>query len=92
MIKVVCTNNIELKRDRKGRTCHIKLPLTIGKTYVLNIPNHVMIYKEAGVEHYMQTSIVYEISEDDNGLQNSYNSKNFVTVEVWREMQITKII
>ncbi len=92
MIKVVCINNVELKRDQKGRTCHIKLPLSIGKTYVINIPKHIMIYKEAGVEHYIQTSLEFDISEDDNGLQTTYNSKNFVTLEVWREMQIGKII
>lgn len=92
MVKVVCINNIELKRDRKGRTTHQKLPLSVGKTYILNIPSHVIIYKEAGVDYYLQTSPEFVISEDDNGLQNSYNSKNFVTCEVWREIQINKVI
>lgn len=92
MIKVVCTNNIELSRDTKGKSVHKKLPLTIGKTYILSIPQHVEIYKEAGISYYLKTSNTFDISEDDNGLKNTYTSKNFVTVEAWRELQLIKIM
>ena len=74
--KVVCVNNIELVRDFKKKSNCKKLPLTIGKIY----------------EQDLRFKTDIKILEDDNGECKVYSQFNFVSLSVWREMQIDKII
>jgi hypothetical protein len=81
-MKVVCINNIELSKDSYGRPQHKTLPLTIGKVYDTSdklSPSYIWI---------------------DNGDVSNVNRKGFsiypksyfVSLDVWREMQINKLI
>ena len=81
-MKVVCINNIELSKDSYGRPQHKTLPLTIGKVYDTSdklSPYYIWI---------------------DNGDVSNVNRKGFsiypksyfVSLDVWREMQINKLI
>ena len=84
-MKVVCINNIELSKDSYGRPQHKTLPLTIGKVYDTSTnwgtlsPSYIWI---------------------DNGDVSNVNRKGFriypksyfVSLDVWREMQINKLI
>jgi|688.fasta_scaffold2135764_1 hypothetical protein len=75
--KVVCINNVELIKDFKKKSSYKKLPLTIGKTYTEDLENKINMVK---------------IIEDDNGETKLYNYHHFVTLSVWREMQLNKVI
>jgi hypothetical protein len=79
-MKVVCINNIELSKDSSGKPRHRRLPLTIGQIYDV---------KPGGVFGFPGKAEFYEI--EDNG-DVFYPSHYFVTIDVWREMQINKLI
>jgi hypothetical protein len=81
-MKVVCINNIELGKDPNGKPRHKKLSLTIGQTYEAE-PDGIILGK---VEFYM-------LEEDNNKVVGIiYPTHYFVTIDVWREMQINKLI
>jgi len=75
--RVVCINNVELVKDFKKKSSYKKLPLTVGKTYTEEQTGKINMIK---------------IVEDDNGETKLYNCYHFVTLSVWREMQINKVI
>jgi len=84
-MKVVCISNVELSRDSSGKPRHNILPLTIGKVYK--------------VEESVTTSVIpstnyYLIDEDNNDYDNKlvYSKTHFVTQDVWREMQLNKLL
>ncbi len=81
-MKVVCINNVELGRDSYGKPRHNILPLTIGKTYDTILDGEIVA---ANVRFYM-------IEKDNNDESNHYAAQYFVTLSVWREMQINRII
>ena len=80
-MKVVCINNVELSRDSSGKPRHNILHLTIGKVYEA----------EESVNYYL-------IDEDNNDYDNKlsfplvYSKTHFVTQDVWREMQLNKLL
>lgn len=78
-MKVVCINNIELSKDSYGKPRHKKLPLTIGQTY--EVEDGIVIGKEN-----------FYMLEKDNNEVIIYPVHHFVTIDVWREMQLNKII
>jgi len=75
MHKLVCINNIELTKDSYGKPRCKTIPLTKGKVY--------------DVITSVKDKIVMVI--DDNGESKYYHSNNFVTLDVWREMQLRKL-
>lgn len=75
-MKIVCINNIELSKDSYGKPRHNRLPLTIGKVYDT-------VFE--GVKFYM-------IEKDNNDESNHYAANYFVTLDVWREMQLNKLL
>jgi len=81
-MKVVCINNVELGRDSYGKPRHNILSLTIGKTYV-SIPENKIISNN--VRFYM-------IEKDNDGESRLYAAQYFVPVDVWREMQLNRIL
>ena len=83
-MKVVCINNIELGKDSHGKPRHKRLPLTIGQTYEAEIPTYSDI---PGKDSF------YMLEKDNNEVEGMiYSSHYFVTIDVWREMQLNKII
>ncbi len=84
-MKIVCINNVELGRDSRGRPRHNIIPLTIGqtyeceKTYITSNPDKDL------------SKLVFILS-DNNGDSRMYNMNNFVTQDVWRQMQLDKLI
>lgn len=81
-MKIVCVNNIELAKDSYGQTRHKRLPLTIGKIYDTVFEGEVRV---TNVKFYM-------IEKDNNGESNHYAANYFVTLDVWREMQLNKLL
>jgi hypothetical protein len=79
-MKVVCINNVELDRDSYGKPRHKKLPLTIGKVYDVR--------DSYGVDYVT----FYIIEKDNNDETNTYAVNFFVTLDVWREMQLNRIL
>ena len=83
-MKVVCINNIELGKDSHGKPRHKRLPLTIGQTYEAEMPIYSDIPSKASF---------YMLEKDNNEVEGMiYSSHYFVTIDVWREMQLNKII
>ena len=82
-MKVVCINNIELSKDSYGKPRHKRLPLTIGQSYEI---------EEGGVFGFPKKAEFYSLIKDDNGESFIYPSHYFVTIDVWREMQLNKLI
>lgn len=83
-MKVVCINNIELGKDSHGKPRHKRLPLTIGQTYEAEIPTYSDIPSKDSF---------YMLEKDNNEVEGMiYSSHYFVTIDVWREMQLNKII
>lgn len=78
-MKVVCINNVELSKDSYGKPRHKKLPLTIGQMY--EVEDGIVLGKEN----------FYTLEKDNNEVI-IYPVHHFVTLDVWREMQINKII
>jgi hypothetical protein len=81
-MKIVCINNVELGRDSNGKPRHNRLPLTIGKTYE-SMPEDQII---------SQNVRFYMIEKDNDDKSRLYAAQYFVTVDVWREMQLNKLI
>ena len=81
-MKVVCINNMELGRDSNGESRLTKLPLTIGKTYDTVLDGEI---KVSNVRFYM-------IEKDNNDETTHYAAQYFVTLDVWREQQLNRIL
>lgn len=81
-MKVVCINNMELGRDSNGKSRLNRLPLTIGKTYK-SIPDDQII---------SQNVRFYAIKKDDDDESRLYAAQYFVTLDVWREQQLNRIL
>ena len=81
-MKVVCINNVELGRDSNGKSRLKRLPLTIGKTYE-SIPDDQII---------SQNVRFYAIEKDDDDESRLYAAQYFVTLDVWREQQLNRIL
>ena len=81
-MKVVCINNMELGRDSNGKSRLTRLPLTIGKTYDVSFEGEI---KVSNVRFYM-------IEKDNNDETTHYAAQYFVTLDVWREQQLNKLI
>ena len=81
-MKVVCINNIELSRDSNGKPRHKRLSLTIGKVY------------DTVVEHKIRVDNVtfYMIEKDEDDESRLYAAQYFVTLDVWREQQLNRIL
>lgn len=80
-MKVVCISNVELGRDSNGKPRHTVLPLTIGKTY------ESIEYGQTIVQN-----VRFYLIEDNNGNTTLYAANYFVTLDVWREVQINRIL
>ena len=76
-MKVVCINDSELGKDSYGKPRYRKLPLTRGKTY-------------ENVDGFQNEEFV--AITDDNDEKKLYASVNFVTLDVWRQMQLNKLL
>ena len=81
-MKIVCINNIEIGRDSNGKTRHKKLPITIGKIYDAD-PDGIISLGKVNF---------YTLVKDNEEEIITYPAHYFVTLEVWREMQLNKII
>jgi len=79
-VKIVCVNNIELSKDYYGKP---REPLTIGQSYEID---------ESGTFGFPGKAEFYSLIKDDNGDSFIYPSNYFVTIDVWREMQLNKLI
>jgi len=81
IMKVVCINNMELGRDSYGKPRHNILPLTIGKAYEV-----------------VDEASDYLLLDDNNDYDDKlnfplvYSKTHFVTQDVWREMQLNKLL
>ncbi len=84
-MKLVCISNVELGRDSRGKPRHNKLPLTIGQTYEAD--NTISTSNPD-----KELSKIVFILSDNNGDSGMYHMNNFVTQDVWREMQLNKLI
>jgi hypothetical protein len=84
-MKVVCISNVELSRDSSGKPRHNILPLTIGKVYET---------EESVTTSVIPSTNYYLIDEDNNDYDNKlvYSKTHFVTQDVWREMQLNKLL
>ena len=80
-MKVVCINNVELGRDSYGKPRHKRLPLTIGQTYESILDGQIIV---SNVRFYMIEDNIEEITH--------YAAQYFVPVDVWREMQLNRIL
>lgn len=81
-MKVVCINNVELGRDSYGKPRHNILPLTIGKVYNTIVDDKI---KLTNVTFYM-------IEKDNDDESRLYAANYFVNLDVWREMQLNRIL
>ena len=88
-MKVVCINNVELSRDSSGKPRHNILHLTIGKVYETD---------ESVTSSVIPSTNYLIIDEDNNDYDNKlnfplvYSKTHFVTQDVWREMQLNKLL
>jgi len=73
---------MELGRDSNGKSRLKRLPLTIGKTYE-SIPDDQII---------SQNVRFYAIEKDDDDESRLYAAQYFVTLDVWREQQLNRIL
>ena len=80
-MKVVCISNVELGRDSYGKPRHNILPLTIGKAYEV-----------------VDEASDYLLLDDNNDYDDklnfplAYSRTHFVSQDVWREMQLNKLL
>jgi hypothetical protein len=81
-MKVVCINNVELGRDSNGKPRHNILPLTIGKTYESIADDQII----------SQNVRFYAIEKDNDDQSRLYAANYFVTLDVWREIQLNRIL
>ena len=86
-MKVVCISNVELGRDSYGKPRHNMLPLTIGK-----------VYEVVDEESPMLVESLYLLVDDNNDYDDklnfplAYSRTHFVSQDVWREMQLHKLL
>ena len=83
MVKIVCINNIELTRDSNGKSRSWTLPLTRGQIYDADLASVPGATKE-GVRFYFLMN--------NEGEMAIYPAHYFITIDVWREIQLNKII
>lgn len=81
-MKVVCINNIELGKDSYGKPRHKRLPITIGQTYEAEPDGIISLGKVQ----------FYTLVKDNEEEMITYPSHYFVTLDVWREMQLNKLL
>jgi hypothetical protein len=81
-MKVVCINNIELGKDSYGKPRHKRLPITIGQIYEAE-PDGIISLGKVNF---------YTLVKDNEEEMITYPSHYFVTIDVWREMQLNKLI
>ena len=80
-MKIVCINNKELDRDSNGKSRLTKMSLTIGKTY--DAIFMMQKYNE---------KIKFYLIENNDGESKKYETKHFVSLNVWREQQLNRLI
>jgi hypothetical protein len=73
---------MELGRDSNGKSRLKRLPLTIGKTYDIVFEGEIRV---TNVKFYM-------LEKDNNDESNHYATQYFVTLDVWREQQLNRIL
>lgn len=81
-MKIVCINNMELGRDSYGKPRHKRLPITIGQIYDAE-PDGIISLGKVNF---------YTLVKDNEEEGITYPSHYFVTIDVWREMQLNKLI
>jgi hypothetical protein len=81
-MKIVCINNIELGKDSYGKPRHKRLPITIGQIYEAE-PDGIISLGKVNF---------YTLVKDNEEEGITYPSHYFVTIDVWREMQLNKLI
>ncbi len=81
-IKIVCINNIEIGRDSQGKPRHKRLPITIGQVYDAKLDKTISLND---IKYY--TLVTDNVDKDM-----TYPAHFFVTLEVWREMQLNKLL
>lgn len=81
-MKIVCINNIELGKDSYGKPRHKRLPITIGQIYEAK-PDGIISLGKVNF---------YTLVKDNEEEGITYPSHYFVTIDVWREMQLNKLI
>jgi hypothetical protein len=84
VIKLVCIRNVELGKDSRGKPRFKTLPLTIGKMY-----ESVDVVITTNPVRMIDKKIVMIIADD--GESRYYHLNNFVTIDVWREIQLRKL-
>lgn len=82
MVKLVCINNIELGKDSNGKPRHKKLPITIGQIYEAEPDGIFSLGK----------SSFYTLVKDNEEESITYPAHYFVTLDVWREQQLNKLL
>jgi hypothetical protein len=73
---------MELGRDSNGKSRLNRLPLTIGKVYDTVLDGEI---KVSNVRFYM-------LEKDNNDETYHYAAQYFVTLDVWREQQLNRIL
>ena len=73
---------MELGRDSYGKPRHKRLPLTIGQIYEAHIDGIISLGKVN----------FYTLVKDNEEEMITYPSHYFVTLDVWREQQLNKLI
>jgi hypothetical protein len=81
-MKIVCINNIELGKDSYGKPRHKRLPITIGQIYEAE-PDGIISLGKVNF---------YTLVKDNEEEGITYPSHYFATIDVWREMQLNKLI
>lgn len=81
-MKVVCINNMELGRDSNGKPRLNRLPLTIGQIYEAD-PDGIISLGKVNF---------YTLVKDNVEEMITYPSHYFVTLDVWREQQLNRIL
>ena len=81
-MKIVCVNNIELSKDSYSKPRHRRLSLTIGQTYEAE-PDGIFVLDKVNF---------YTLVKDNEEDYITYPSNYFVTLDVWREMQLNKLL
>ena len=81
-MKIVCINNIELGKDSYGKPRHKRLPITIGQTYEAEPDGIISLGKVQ----------FYTLVKDNEEEMITYPSHYFVTLDIWREMQLNKLL
>ena len=73
---------MELGRDSYGKPRHKRLPITIGQIYDAE-PDGIILLGKVNF---------YTLVKDNEEEMITYPSHYFVTIDVWREMQLNKLL